>query len=226
MPPPDNGRVIVRGHATLDVRPDVAALYFELGATESARAAAEQKVAQASHALGNVLDEHGVPADARTTAHISVTQVSEGRGGLGKRYRAGATVAVRIRDERVIGGVIDQAVRRVDAEVAGPFWTLSSTSPRRLDACREAAIDAQARASAYAAGVGLVVDGVLSISEPGLLDRLEVVDAVASSSAAPDAAFSPRGAEEIARHPLHASPGTMELHAMVDVVFALGGPSS
>ncbi|MGH3082673.1 MAG: SIMPL domain-containing protein, partial [Gaiellaceae bacterium] len=66
----------------------------------------------------------------------------------------------------VVGELIAGAVDR-GAQVSGPAWTIARENPVRVEACKEAALDARRRAGAYADALGVRVGALVSIRDPG-----------------------------------------------------------
>jgi uncharacterized protein len=81
------------------------------------------------------------------------------------RVRAWNQVVVRVGDASVVGELIAGAVDR-GAQVSGPAWTIATNNPARVEACKEAALDARRRAQAYADALGVRVGALVAVRDP------------------------------------------------------------
>jgi uncharacterized protein YggE len=78
------------------------------------------------------------------------------------------SVDVAMDDPGIAGPLLQGAVEHAGAFVDGPRWRLDAQNPARDEACREAAIAAERKATAYADALGLRLGQVRSITEsPG-----------------------------------------------------------
>jgi uncharacterized protein YggE len=87
------------------------------------------------------------------------------RGNRGLGHRATARIAVHLADPEVIGRAISRASEDLRASIDGPHWFVTPENPARLEAARQAAADARTKAQAYAAGVGVTLDGLMCLVE-------------------------------------------------------------
>jgi len=170
---PARATVTVRGQATVRTEPDVAILWITLSAFEKSPGKALGDVAQRAESLGTVLDELGVREADRSTAGVSVTEEFDPptRGNRGLGHRATARIVVHLADPDVIGRAISRASEELRASIDGPHWFVTPGNPARLEAARRAAADARSKAQAYAAGVGVSLDGLMCLVEPDTADR-------------------------------------------------------
>jgi uncharacterized protein len=170
---PARATVTVRGQATVRTEPDAAILWITLSAFEESPGEALGDVAQRADALGTLLDELGVPEADRSTAGVSVAQEfdppTHGNRGLG--HRATARIAVHLAEPELIGRAISRASEDLRASIDGPHWFVTPANPARLEAAEQAAADARRKAQAYAAGVGVTLDGLMCLVEPDTADR-------------------------------------------------------
>lgn len=197
--------VTVRGEAVLAVEPDEATLSITLSALEPDPGTALADVAQRSEALVELLDEIGVAKADRSTSGVSVGEeiehTQQGRRSLG--HRATAQVSVRLTDPQVIGRLITQATKQLQARIDGPRWHIAANNPVRLEAARQAAAHGQRKAQAYADGVEAKLGRLMRLTETGL-------DVIERQAAA-------RGAQ--ATMPIE--PGEHDVHAAIEITFAL-----
>jgi uncharacterized protein len=169
---PARAIVTVRGQATVRTEPDAAILWITLSAFEKSPGEALEDVAQRAEALGTLLDELGVPEADRSTAGVSVAEEFDPpRGHRGLGHRATARIAVHLADPELIGTAISRASEDLRATIDGPHWFVTPAHPARLEAARQAAADARRKAQAYAAGVGVTLDGLMRLVEPDTADR-------------------------------------------------------
>jgi uncharacterized protein len=169
---PARPTVTVRGQATVRTEPDAAILWITLSAFEDSPGEALGAVAQRADALGTLLDELGVPEADRSTAGVSVArEFDPPRGNHGVGHRATVRIAVHLADPELIGSAISRASEDLQASIDGPDWCVTPANPARLEAAKEAAADARRKAQAYAAGVGVTLDGLMCLVEPDTADR-------------------------------------------------------
>jgi uncharacterized protein len=205
---PARATVTVRGQATVRTEPDVAILWITLSAFEESPGKALGDVAQRAEALGTLLDELGVREADRSTAGVSVAEEfdppTHGNRGLG--HRATARIAVHLADPEVIGRAISRASEDLRASIDGPHWFVTPANPARLEAARQAAADARSKAQAYAAGVGVTLEGLMCLVEPDTADRPRGIRRVSAAAGSRD---MPIDVEEY------------EVRATIDATFAL-----
>lgn len=205
---PARATVTVRGQATVRTEPDVAILWITLSAFEESPGKALGDVAQRAEALGTLLDELGVPEEDRSTAGVSVAEEFDPpmRGNRGLGHRAVARVAVHLADPEVIGRAISRASEELRASIDGPHWFVTPANPARLEAARQAAADARSKAQAYAAGVGVTLDGLMCLVEPHTAEGAPATRRVSAAAAGRD---MPIDVEEY------------EVRAAIDATFSL-----
>ncbi len=182
---PARATVTVRGQAVVRTEPDAATLWITLSAFEESPGKALGDVAERAEALGTLLDELGVREADRSTAGVSVAEEFDPptRGSRGLGHRATARIAVHLADPEVIGRAILRASEDLGASIDGPHWFVTPANPARLEAASQAAADARSKAQAYAAGVGVTLDGLMCLVEPDAASRpggLGTVSAAAS----------------------------------------------
>jgi uncharacterized protein YggE len=175
------------------------------------KALAEVTVRQAT--VDAVLDEVGVAAEARRTVGATVSeeweyeQRSERRALRG--YRATSSTVVRLVDHALVGVILRRTIAEAGATVGGPVWQVLPTNPGHAEACGLAAVDARAKAEAYAASLGVRLGRLVEATEPGSAPR--VFARAVSYSPTMTGAF-----EE-----LDVSGGQLDVTATIDVTFDL-----
>lgn len=127
-------------------------------------------------------------------------------------YRASNSVAIRQRDLRNFGRVIDMLVSAGANQVNGPQFTLDEPEPALDQARIEAMKKARARAELYARAAGLRIVRVLSISESGGYYAPQPIFVTAQSMAPPAAPPPP---------PTPMQPGELQMNATVTVLYEL-----
>ncbi|HEY2653501.1 MAG TPA: SIMPL domain-containing protein, partial [Solirubrobacteraceae bacterium] len=164
-------------------------------------------VAKRSAALTELMDELGIARRDRSTTGVTVAEefdhTPEGRRSLG--HRATASTSARLADTEMIGRLVMRASDELAARIAGPSWRISAGNPAWLEAARQAAGNARAKAAAYAAGVDARLGPLISLSEPSDEHRL-LLGTTARAAAAPE---------------LNVEAGEQEVIASITVTFAL-----
>jgi uncharacterized protein YggE len=207
--------ITVRGRGVARATPDEATLELALEALRGTPAEALADVGARSEALVTLCDELGIPPERRVTSGATVQEEVDYRDGKQhhRGYRASAKLVVRVDSAELAGRLLAQAVERVEARVAGPWWSVAPGNPARLRACREAAEDARRKAEAYAESLGARLGAIVAAREPGARigwpePRLPGVRASVSLSAAPS--------EDV---PVEA--GDLEVVAEIEIEWAL-----
>lgn len=160
--------VTVLGEAAIRTEPDEAIVWITLLATHPTPGAAMADVAKRSEALRGMLDELEIAREDRSTTGVTVSEdfdhTREGRRSLG--HQAVASVSVRLADNDRIGRLMMRASEELDARISGPRWQISASNPAWLEAATQAAANAKAKASAFAAGVETRLSALLNLCEP------------------------------------------------------------
>jgi uncharacterized protein len=161
--------VTVRGVGEARTSPDEASVTLTIEAIERKAAAALAKGAERTQAALELCDSLGIEPAARVTSGASVAEHGEhDREGrwLHRGYRAWNQIVARVGEASVVGELIAGAVDR-GAQVSGPAWTIAPDNPARVEACNEAALDAQRRAEAYGDALGVRVGAIVAVRDPG-----------------------------------------------------------
>jgi uncharacterized protein YggE len=115
-------------------------------------------------------------------------------------------------DATLVGRLMTEAASRAAAQIEGPWWRVLPNNPARLEACRQAAGDARAKAQAFAEALGGRLGPIAWIREstdqgyqggPGAVFRAQPM--AASSGPDPELAIEP---------------GEFDVSAAVGVAFA------
>jgi uncharacterized protein YggE len=212
--------VRVQGAATTTTLPDKAELRLQVTNLDNDPNAALRVAGERSDALAAVLRAAGIADTAWHTSGVRVAEEWrwEKNKSVSYGHRATARFDVTVADDLgVVSGLVSKAVA-AGAEVVSQEFVVSPDNTGRQDAYRRAALDARARASAYAEALGLRLGRVLRIDEiaesrPTPMPRMMAMAAPPSGDAA-------AGAETV-----HV--GEISVDATVTVTFALdGGPSA
>jgi uncharacterized protein YggE len=200
--------ITVRGRGFAPARPTEALLSLEAAAVRPTAAEAFGEAAKRHAALDALCARLGVDERERTTAATSVHEYRE-QPDEPVSWRASYTTLVRLHDPESAQQLLREAVEEVDARIAGgPWWRVGANDPARLEACRLAIGDAERRADAFAAGLGLKRSNAVRAVEVGASDLDEQAPVRGTFVAT-------LGFEAELRS------GTAEIYAAVDVVYEL-----
>lgn len=209
--------VTVRGIAVVTAQPDEVALDLTVSFLDRTPEGALGEVARRSSELETIFDELSIVRERWTTTGATVNEETEWndktRQHIHRGYRATNRVHLRLDDPEPLGALISAAVARSQAEIDGPTWSVALDNPARLDACRAAALNAQARAEAYVAALGARLGAIVSISEAGTSpEPMWRRDTVLASKSMAFAASPPE---------IEINAGEMEIRATVQVSYAV-----
>jgi uncharacterized protein len=202
--------VTVRGTASVAATPDEAAVAIELSDLRETPEEAYARVAERSETLVRLLDELEVEPARRSSGGVSVRPHVEYVDGREQHrgYRATARMLLRLERPELIARVLREAVSRADARVEGPWWLVRPANPARLEAARLAALDARAKAEAYADALAVRLGALRRVREPGLRPGPPRIE---------PAMFGP--VQEAP--PIAVEPGELQVSAAVDVTYLL-----
>jgi uncharacterized protein len=203
--------VTARGTAVAPAKPDEGIWVITVSSLDGTPEAALQTVGDRSKKLDTLLGKLGVPTEKRSSTGVSIREEREWIDGrhthLG--YHAANVVTVRLADATVAGRLIEGAIGRVRASVHGPSWWVSPSNDARVEACRQATLEAKRKAEAYADALGLRLGSLAEIREPGTRAADGRVVPVARALAAP------------AEPPISLDSGELQVEATVEVTFLL-----
>ena len=207
--------VTVRGSAVTWAQPDEVSLTIVVTYRDRTAAAALATVAERSTELNAILDDLAFAPERRTTTGATVNEATEwddkSRKQVHRGYDATNRIQLRLNDPSPIGKLMSDAVARSGATIHGPSWSIALDNPARLEACRLAALNAQARAEAYATALGARLGVIVSIAEPGT--SVEPIVRKGESMAMARIADAPQ--------PLEINAGEMAVQASVQVTYAI-----
>jgi uncharacterized protein YggE len=208
--------ITVCGAAQVPVPPDRASVALSVTHVGATARAALGEVTARSARLDAVLDGLGISSEEWTTSGVTVAEEWAWQRDANTKvgYRARTSVTVRLTRLDLVPPLLQTAVDDAGAEIGGVQWSVSEANPARRWLLGAAALDAVARADAYAAALGL---------QRGAIE--EVSDLPISSSHTPGDALFARKASADAAPTMNANPGEIELHATVFVRFAATPPA-
>ena len=161
--------IVVKGSATLRVMPDRAVLRVEVDGEGQSRDEAYRQAAPLATAVDGVVERHRPAVAQAVTASLTVHPRSRWKRGQSVRtgWRASRTTILEVTEFAALGDLLAELATAGGA-VDGPDWVLDPDNPVHVEARRQAAADARARADAYADALGLRVTGLAWLAEPGL----------------------------------------------------------
>lgn len=207
--------ITVTGVGTVSVTPDIAHVTVGVTINDASLSAAQQQANTVAQALIDTASENDIAeADIQTNAYtVSVIEDYDDNGNpTGRRsFTVSNILSLTLRDLDTVGGVLDQLVDAGANTVYGISFDVSDPGPAVAQARTDATTDARDRAEAYAAGLGVEIVGVASISEQSAPQPVARYDSSASSGSAEAATSVPVAA------------GSTDLTVTVQVVFLIAG---
>lgn len=208
---PETTPLGVTGRGIVEARPDRAEVTYVIQRFARTREAGRAVVAARSRLVLRRLRAIGVDPLGIRLSNVSVARRST-RRKLDKPFVASATVAARTARVGLAGRMLDLGPR-AGVNTRGPAYDLIDDLAAREEATRKAVEAARRRAEAVAAGLGMRIVAIRSIS----LDGASVgpaqpsfgSQAIAQREAGPAAPTIPT------------APGTIRVRATVSVVFVL-----
>jgi uncharacterized protein YggE len=211
----DSGGIVVQGSGHVSAAPDRAVIV--LGAIAQGPSAAEAQ-RMVNEVLGRAIDHVralGVPDQSIRTAGISVEPVfapapqprTDGEPPQIVAYRASNHVRVEVDDLARLGPVIDAVIASGGNQVESLSFEVRDEKPR-LEALRQAVVDAHEKAQAIASALKVELGEPLEISELGPVAIPQPMARGAAEMAAPPA-------------PTPVQPGQLEIQQQVTIRFRL-----
>jgi uncharacterized protein YggE len=203
--------VTARGSAVAPAKADEGIWVVTVSSLDGTPEAALRSVGDRSKKLDVLLGRLGVPNEKRSSTGVSIREEHEWVDGrqTHRGYHAANVVRVRLADASIAGRLIEGAISRVRASVHGPAWWISPSNDARVEACRQATLEAKRKAEAYAEALGLRLGSLAEIREPGGRG----FDARPLSAG--------RGFAAAAEPPINVDPGELQVEAVVEVTFHL-----
>lgn len=205
--------ITVSGVGTANVVPDIVHVTVGVSINDSSLSAAQEQsntVAQAliDVATGAGIDDKDIQTDSYT---VNVIQDYDDNGNLTglRTYAVSNILTLTLRDLDSVGGILDQLVEAGANTVYGISFDVSDPGPAVARARTDAVTDARERADAYAAGLGVEIVGVASVSEQSAPQPVARYDSAADFETASAAGSVPVAA------------GSTDLTVTVQVVFLI-----
>lgn len=206
---PDAGRnqIITTGMGRADVPPTQAVVTVGVQIQRPTAAEASQDAARVTDQILGRVTQAGIRRqDIRTsgvTLYPIFTAPREGAPRI-TAYRATNTVTVTINELRLVGPVIDEAVRGGANTISGPAFGLRDPSEARREALTLAVREAREKAEVIARAAGLQIKGIERIVEEGVDVQIRALE---------------RAVPTPGPVPTPIEPGTISVVARVTIVF-------
>lgn len=211
--------ILVRGEAEVRTMPDRATIRVTVDGDGESRDAAYEAAAQLAKSVDGVLDDARDALDRVTTTSMFVQPKTRWHKGEQQRtgWRAARTSVVEMTDLSLVGELLAR-VAGAGGAISGPSWELDPGHSAHDAARREAAEDARRRAETYSAALGLTINEVAWVSEPGM--RLAGVPIPAGGMALAGVRRSARAEED---EPMNVSPEEITVRCVIEVAFEAQG---
>jgi uncharacterized protein YggE len=165
------GEVRASGVATVGVEPDLALVTIQYSAGGRTPALAGKAAAARADVIRRAIVAIGIPHDSMPTRGRHSWWWGGNRSEMQVRnnnrdttYVTNDAFTVRVRDFMLIGAVIDTALAEGAQTVSNISFQATNDSPARINAIKEATMNARANAAAIAEASGLAMGRVLDIS--------------------------------------------------------------
>jgi len=161
-------RITVEAEGTATARPDMALLQVSVSReAKTAKAAAEE----AAQALQNVfaalkrqnIDDKDMQSNGLTVDTIYPLENAKAKGET--RFRAGASLSLKIRDTKKLGQIIDAALANGANGMSDISWANSDPRPFYTAARQQAMANALEKVKTYAQAAGVTAGQILRIEE-------------------------------------------------------------
>ena len=204
---PDAGRnqIVTTGMGRVDVPPTQAVVTVGVQVQRPTAAEASQEAGRITEQILSRVTQAGIRRqDIRTSGvalHPVFTTPREGAPRI-TAYQAINTLTVTITELRLVGPVLDEAVRAGANTISGPSFGLRDPSDARREALTLAVREAREKADVIARAAGLQIKGIVRIVEEGVDVQVRMLER----------AVPAQGATPI-------EPGTVGVVARVTIVF-------
>lgn len=208
--------ISVSGHGDASGTPDVLEANVGVAVVEDTVAAAVSKASREASAVEQALERAGIAKRDIQTASYSISP-EYASGPQPERkitgYRVSNVLAIKIRDLRSAGDVLDRVASAGgnDVVVSGLRFAIENPAPLATRARDEAWKDAYTKASEIARLAGVRLGPAVSIQEAGGPRPFVMERAI--------------GAAELAPAATPIEPGELKVNVTLQVQFALGGPA-
>ncbi len=204
--------LLVHGEATVSVEPDIAELDIGvLSQAQTSQAAADQNASKSKQLISQ-LQRLVNPSDIKSV-NLSINPnyryPKEGGAAVVTGYTASNTVRLMLRDISQLRKVIEVATQAGASSINRLTFDLKDEKAARARALAQAASQAQSGAEALASSLKLRIGKLIRIEEvqPVVISPAREVEVSALQEATPDQAAI--------------APGTIQIHASVNLVYAV-----
>ena len=161
--------VSVRGEATLEVAPELAALTVTVEAHGGDRRSALELLSRRSRAVAELVTrfEVGIERSEMSRLHV-YPELDSKRTEKVRRYVGRSTNHLLVHDFGVLSDLLIAATSIELVSIDGPWWQLRPTSDVFRRARLAAVEDAVARARDYAAALGAEIVALIEIADQGM----------------------------------------------------------
>ena len=162
--------ILVRGEGEARALPDRAILRVSIEGEGSSQDDAYKKAAREARDVDAVLERYSAAIERKTTTRLVVLPKTRWKKGesIKTGWIASRTTTVEAVDLSQLGAMIADLANAGAASIQGPTWELDSRNQVHEKARHAAVLDARKRAEAYVAALGLKVQRIAWLSEPGL----------------------------------------------------------
>jgi uncharacterized protein len=208
--------ILVRGEGEARVLPDRAVIRITVDGEGATQDAAYGQAAQPAKAIDGVLDRYGDALAARSATAMAVLPRTKWKKGESLRtgFRATRVTSVEVTDLARLGSLIADLAAAGPAAINGPVWQVDPDNDVHHIARQKAIADGRRRASSYAEALGLQVEGVAWVAEPGLRHGSEEYASLSRG------AFGGGQARGVAEEPIDVSPDEVKVRAVVEMSFS------
>jgi uncharacterized protein YggE len=207
--------IVVRGDASTRVLPDRATLTAVVDGDGATRDEAYVAAVEPASAVDAVIERFADAITRSFTTALAVQPLTRYHKGESKRtgWRATRTSTIEVEGLDQLGE-LTAALATAGAALHGPSWHIDRANPAYDQVRRAAAIDARSRAAAYASALGLELEAVAWVAEPGL--RHEPDEGVLFTRASMAGGVSSLSDAEV----IEVTPEEMEVNVAVEVGFS------
>ena len=206
-PEPGRNQIITNGMGRVEVPPTQAVVTVGVQIQRPTAAEASQDAARVTDQILVRVTQAGIRRQDIRTSGVTLHPVfTAPRDGVPRitAYQATNTLAVTINELRLVGPVIDEALRAGANTISGPSFGLRAPSEATREVLTLAVREAREKAEVIARAAGLQIKGIERIVEEGVDVQVRALERAVPSAPVPT--------------PIE--PGTVSVVARVTIVFA------
>jgi uncharacterized protein len=161
--------VTVTGTADVKAAPDVAVITTGVQRRGATAKAAQDAMAKRMSEIVASVSGQGVKAEDVQTSQLNLQPITNWADGRQRivGYESVNTVTIKVRDLAKVSDVLDAVVADGANRIDWVGFIIEDPAKQQSAAYQEAVKRARARADSYAAGAGLKVHRLISLTEPG-----------------------------------------------------------